>query len=202
MSPWLDFVLFSILAATAVGVVILRNLFAVVMLGAVFSLVTAALFVVMDAPDVAFTEAAVGAGITTVLLLGALTLTTRHERPGSSGIAIPLAVSLITGAVLVYGSLDLPRFGSPDAPIHLHLAPEFLVGREPEIDIPNIVTAILASYRGFDTLGEVIVVFTAGIGVLLLIGRHHVGRRNRVEDAADDKGEAPDSPAQSPPEST
>ncbi|HUE45789.1 MAG TPA: hydrogenase subunit MbhD domain-containing protein, partial [Aestuariivirgaceae bacterium] len=63
MSPWLDFVLFSILAVTAVGVVVLRHLFAVVMLGGVFSLVTAGLFVVLDAPDVAFTEAAVGAGV-------------------------------------------------------------------------------------------------------------------------------------------
>ncbi|HSM19684.1 MAG TPA: DUF4040 domain-containing protein [Hyphomicrobiales bacterium] len=186
MSPWIDFVLFSILAATAVGVVILRHLFAVVMLGGVFSLVTAGLFVVMDAPDVAFTEAAVGAGLTTVLMLGALTLTTRRERQGSSGVAIPLVVSIVTGLVLIYGTLDLPHFGAPDAPIHLYLAPEFLVGREPEIDIPNIVTAILASYRGFDTMGEVIVVFTAGIGVLLLIGQHGVGRRSREEKDEDE----------------
>jgi multicomponent Na+:H+ antiporter subunit B len=185
MSPWLDFVLFSILAATAVGVVVLRHLFAVVMLGGVFSLVTAGLFVVMDAPDVAFTEAAVGAGVVTVLMLGALTLTTRREKPGTSGVAIPLAVSIITGLVLIYGTLDLPHFGAPDAPIHLYLAPEFLVVREPEIDIPNIVTAILASYRGFDTLGEVIVVFTAGIGVLLLIGQRGVGRRSREEENED-----------------
>ena len=190
MSPWLDFVLFSILAVTAVGVVVLRHLFAVVMLGGVFSLVTAGLFVVLDAPDVAFTEAAVGAGIVTVLLLGAITLTTRHEKPGTGGVAVPLTVSIITGLVLIYGTLDLPHFGSPDAPIHLYLAPEFLVIREPEIDIPNIVTAVLASYRGFDTLGEVIVVFTAGIGVLLLIGQHGVGRRTPDEDE-DDKDSQP-----------
>jgi uncharacterized MnhB-related membrane protein len=82
MSPWLDFALFSILAATAVGIVVLRHLFAVVMLGGVFSLVTSSLFVVMDAPDVAFTEAAVGAGVVTVLLLGAIALTTRREKAG------------------------------------------------------------------------------------------------------------------------
>jgi len=191
MSPWLDFVLFSILAATAVGVVMLRHLFAVVMLGGVFSLVTAGLFVVLDAPDVAFTEAAVGAGITTVLLLGALTLTTRREKPATSGIAIPLTVCVITGLALIYGTLDLPHFGTPDAPIHLHLAPEFLVVREPEIDIPNIVTAVLASYRGFDTMGEVVVVFTAGIGVILLIGQHGVGRRSRKEEAEDEESPSP-----------
>jgi multicomponent Na+:H+ antiporter subunit B len=191
MSPWLDFVLFSILAVTAVGVVVLRHLFAVVMLGGVFSLVTAALFVVMDAPDVAFTEAAVGAGVVTVLLLGAIALTTRREKPATSSVAVPLTVCIITGLVLIYGTLDLPHFGAPDAPIHLYLAPEFLVVREPEIDIPNIVTAVLASYRGFDTLGEVVVVFTAGIGVLLLIGQHGVGRRSREEDDEDEDEEQP-----------
>jgi multicomponent Na+:H+ antiporter subunit B len=91
--------------------------------------------------------------------------------------------------VLIYGTLDLPHFGAPDAPIHVYLAPEFLVGREPEIDIPNIVTAVLASYRGFDTMGEVVVVFTAGIGVILLIGQHGVGRRSREEEAADGDGD-------------
>ena len=191
MSPWLEFILFSILAATAVGVVVLRHLFAVVMLGGVFSLVTAGLFVVLDAPDVAFTEAAVGAGITTVLMLGALTLTTRREKPRSSGLAIPLAVSNIPGQVLIDGTLDLPHFGSPDAPIHHHVAPEYLVGRAAEVDVPNIVTAVLASYRGFDTLGEVFVVFTAGIGVLLLIGQHGAGRRRPRLDKDDEEARSP-----------
>ena len=35
----------------------------------------------------------------------------------------------------------------------------------------NTVTAILASYRGFDTMGEVVVIFTAGVGVLCLLKR-------------------------------
>jgi multicomponent Na+:H+ antiporter subunit B len=182
MSPWLDFALFSILAATAVGIVMLRHLFAVVMLGGVFSLVTSGLFVVMDAPDVAFTEAAVGAGVVTVLLLGAIALTTRRERPAAGGVAVPLTVSIITGLALIYGTLDLPHFGSPDAPVHLHVAPDYLIHREPEIDIPNVVNAVLASYRGFDTLGEVVVVFAAGVGVVLLIGRHYVGRRPEEPD--------------------
>lgn len=177
MSPWLDFALFSMLAATAIGIVLLRHLFAVVMLAGVFSLLSAGLFVVLDAPDVAFTEAAVGAGISTVLMLGALALTTRREKPTRHSIIVPLAVSIATGAVLIYGTLDLPPFGAPDAPIHQHVAPEYLAGSVEEIDIPNIVSAVLASYRGFDTLGEVIVVFTAGVGVVLLIGRHCVARR-------------------------
>lgn len=188
MSPWLDFALFSILAATAVGIVLLRHLFAVVILATVFSLVSAGLFVVLDAPDVAFTEAAVGAGISTVLMLGALALTTRREMPQRHGIAVPLAVSVITGIILIYGTLDLPHFGAADAPIHRHVAPHYLTASVNEIDIPNIVSAVLASYRGFDTLGEVIVIFTAGVGVILLIGRHYVLRRE--DEAEDEEGQA------------
>jgi multicomponent Na+:H+ antiporter subunit B len=88
---------------------------------------------------------------------------------------LPLAVAIVTGAVLVYGTLDIPAFGDPEAPAQTHVAPYYLERAVPETGIPNVVTAVLASYRGFDTLGEVIVVFTAGIAVLLLIG----GRRRK-----------------------
>ena len=64
------------MAGTAVMILRLHNLFVVVMLGGVYSLLAATVFVLFDAVDVAFTEAAVGAGVSTVLLLGALALTT------------------------------------------------------------------------------------------------------------------------------
>jgi multicomponent Na+:H+ antiporter subunit B len=48
--------------------------------------------------------------------------------------------------------------------------------------VPNLVTAVLASYRGFDTLGEVTVIFTAGVGVMLLLGRGS-GRRRDDKDS-------------------
>ena len=101
------------------------------------------------------------------------------------------AATLVTGLLLIYGTLDLPHFGSADAPIHLHVAPEYLVGREAEVDVPNIVTAVLASYRGFDTLGEVFVVFTAGIGVLLLIGQHGARRRRSTPTSAGEEARTP-----------
>lgn len=165
------------LVSTALAVVRVRRLFAVVMLSGVFSLLSALLFVTLDAVDVAFTEAAVGAGISTVLMLGTIALTTREELETKRSNVIPLIVVLTTGIVLVYGTLDMPNFGDPNAPVHTHVGPEYL-GHSPfEVGVPNVVTAILASYRGFDTLGETAVVFTAGIGVLLLIGS--LGRRNR-----------------------
>lgn len=139
------------------------------MLSGVFSLLSASLLVILDAVDVAFTEAAVGAGITTVLLLGTLALTVRREKVPDRVQLLPLAVVLITGGALIYGTLDMPRFGDPSAPPHGHVAPYYIEGSEKVIGIPNIVTSVLASYRGFDTLGEVAVIFTAGIGVLLLL---------------------------------
>jgi multicomponent Na+:H+ antiporter subunit B len=144
-------------------------LFAVVMLASVFSLVSAALFVNLDAVDVAFTEAAVGAGISTILMLGTVAITARREAPSTRPRALPLTVVFLTGLALVYGTLDMPRFGDPAAPAQVHVAPKYIEDTAGEIGIPNIVTAVLASYRGFDTLGEVTVIFTAGIGVLLLL---------------------------------
>lgn len=168
----------------------LRDLFGVAMLTGVFSLLSAGLLVVLDAVDVAFTEAAVGAGISTVLILGTLALTTRHEKPAVHRRALPLVVVLLTGAALIYGSLDLPRFGDPAAPIHHHIAPRYIEGTPREIGVPNVVTAVLASYRGFDTLGETTVIFTAGIGVLLLIGQRMGARRGAARRELRADGEA------------
>jgi len=165
------------LVVTAISIVQVRKLFGVVMLSGVFSLLSALLFISFDAVDVAFTEAAVGAGISTVLMLGTIALTARTEKAPTHSSLLPLIVVTITGAVLVYGTLDMPNFGSPDAPIHQHVAPEYIARTPKEIDVPNIVTAILGSYRGYDTLGETAVVFTAGIGVVLLISG--LGRRRK-----------------------
>ena len=172
-------VLLAFLAVTAFGMVHLRSLFTVAMLMGIYSLLSAALFVVMDAVDVAFTEAAVGAGISTVLMLATLGLTFRAEtRPRHTAI-LPVLVVVATGAALVYGTLDMPRYGDPQAPVHQHVAPRYIQASPTEIGIPNMVTSVLASYRGYDTLGEVTVVFTAGVGVLVLLG---VGaRKGRAE---------------------
>ncbi len=163
------------MAASAIGMVRLRNLFAVVMLSGIFSLSAAALYVVLDAVDVAFTEAAVGAGIATVLMLGTLALTTTEEAIKENWNKGALITVLIVGAVLVYGTLDMPLYGDPMAPIHHHVVPRYILDSGTEIGVPNIVTSVLASYRGYDTLGETTVIFTAAAGVMALIGR---GRRH------------------------
>ena len=164
---------------TVVLVVRLHNLFAVVMLSGIYSLLAATIFVLFDAVDVAFTEAAVGAGISTVLLLGALALTTREEKDPGQLSPWRLLVVLLVGAGLIYGTLDMPYYGDPFAPVHQHVAPYYLERGMQETSVPNVVTAVLASYRGFDTLGEVFVVFTAGVGVLMLLNRDQISRIHR-----------------------
>ena len=177
-----DILLLTLLLATTFCIARLRNLVAVVMLLGLYSLLMALVWVVLDAVDVAFTEAAVGAGITTILMLAAVAQTSRQEKPYRGRTWPALLIVMATGAALVYATADMPLMGAPEAPIHGHVAPRYIEAMPREIGIPNMVTAVLASYRGYDTLGETTVIFTAGIAVLILLGR---GRRRDGEDDED-----------------
>ena len=173
----------ALLATTAVTVARIRNLWAAVMFTGIYSFLGASWMLILDAPDVAFTEAAVGAGIATILMLATLSLTPRkrrsigrlsgddfEENPPKRSPIWPLMVVTITGCALVYGTFDMPHFGDPDAPIQEYPDPSFVEKSQPDMHgLPNVVTAVLASYRGYDTLGETAVIFTAGIAVLLIL---------------------------------
>ena len=168
------FSLLTLLMASAVLVAVAKNLFAAVMLLGIYSLLSAGLFVALDAPDVAFTEAAVGAGFSTVLFLAAVAATA-HSRAYEFRRKLPaLVLVVLTGAVLLYAVPDMPRIA--DAAAQRHVAEYYLQNTPYEVGVPNVVTAVLASYRGFDTLGELLVIFTAGIGV---IGVFAAGRCRR-----------------------
>lgn len=172
----------ALLVLMALAVVMLarsRSLIVVVVLAGIYSFLMGAVLVALDAVDVAMTEASVGAGISTVLLLCALALCRTEEAKSPRPQLAPFLVAATTGAVLVYGTFGLPRFSDAEAPIHTHVAPRYLQEIAREIDIPNVVTAVLASYRGYDTLGETTVVFTAGVGVIALLRR----QRRRGEES-------------------
>ena len=159
------------MAVTVVALALERNLFSAVVLFGVYSFLMATVLVALDAVDVAMTEAAVGAGVSMVLLLGALYLVGGMEAKPLVRPLVPLALSIAVGAVLAYGMQGLPGFSDPQAPIHTHVAPRYLKDGPRETGVPNVVTAVLASYRGYDTLGETVVVFTAGAGVIALLRR-------------------------------
>ena len=160
----------------------MRSLWAAVMLTGIYSFLGASWMLILDAPDVAFTEAAVGAGLSTVLMLSTLALTGTTMKKQATSTLLPLVVVSLTGSALIYGTADMPYFGDPAAPAHQHLMPEFMADTVPSIHeaaghhaetgvgVDNVVTAVLASYRGYDTLGETVVILTAGIGVLLILG--------------------------------
>lgn len=162
----------------AVAVVQVRDLFSAAMLFAIYSLLSAALFVVLDAGDVALTEAAVGAGISTILILAVLTLAPRYEmrRRGVNWPAIGVVV--VTGACLVWAVSDLPTFGQADNPVHTHVAPYYIEHAYKDLGVPNMVAAVLASYRSIDTFGEVIVIFTAGLAVFSLLSVRPTRRKS------------------------
>ena len=162
--------LLSLLVITAIAIVRTENLFVAVMLTSIFSLLMAANFFILDAADVALTEAAVGAGITTVIFLSALALTTEREKSPRLGSRMALLVVAVLAMLIIYATFDKPRLGDPEAPVHTHLAPWYLEKTPEYVDIPNVVTAVLGSFRGYDTLGEVFVVFAACIGVLFILG--------------------------------
>jgi multicomponent Na+:H+ antiporter subunit B len=181
--------LLTLLVITAVAVVKTRNLVVAVMLLGIFSLLLAVNFFLLDAADVALTEAAVGAGISTVLFLGALALTSDRERRRERVSRRWLSLLVVASAtlVLVYATFDKPRFGDPEAPVLKHVGPWYLEETPEYVDIPNVVTAVLGSYRGYDTLGEVFVVLTAGIGVLFLMSARRPGTaRSRRRETGED----------------
>ena len=80
-----------------------------------------------------------------------------------------LSTCIIVAGLLIWASYDLPLVGQIDNPVQTHLAQDFIEGSRNHIGIPNVVTSILASYRGYDTFGETVVIYTAGIAVIVLL---------------------------------
>lgn len=185
MISLINAVLLTLLAVVTMAISRQRSLFGVVILASVYSFLMASLLIALDAVDVAMTEASVGAGISTVLMLATLHLIKTTEMRSVRTHLLPLSLSIGTGAILAWGTLSLPPFGSPDKAIHNHVAPHYLANSIKETGVPNVVTSVLADYRGYDTLGETTVIFTAGIGVLLLL--HRARRRGRAIDDAEDR---------------
>jgi len=168
----LGFGLLTMLVATVAAIALSRRTMTAILLMSVYSAASTMWLLLMDAPDVAFTEAVVGAGVSTVVLLGAVLLT-RGERVAKAGrwrVAAAAAVTLVLGGLLVYAAIDLPALGDPASPANAHVGRLYLEAAGRDTGADNVVTAVLASYRGFDTLGEASVIFAAGVGVALMLG--------------------------------
>jgi len=208
----MDVLILAILVGLAVAAVRVRDLLTATALLGAYSLMMALLWCTMNALDVGFTEAAVGAGISTVLMLAAISrigskeagprrtplgrlplLTMRlrrqraeereaqHARSSTGG---ALLVCFLVGAALIYGTADMPRVGQADSPANSQpeVAQHYLKESGEEVGPANVVTSVLGDYRGYDTMGETTVIFTAALCVLMLL-RQAVGGRRREGDA-------------------
>jgi multicomponent Na+:H+ antiporter subunit B len=162
-------VLLVILALAAVRAADL--LIAVLLLGA-YGFVMSLIWAGIGAVDVAFTEAVVGAGASTVLLLAGLLRTSRRRSVSARPLRwIALVFTAATGFALIGLTVALPELGDPGAPASVHVSPRYLARTLEETATPNAVTAVLADYRGYDTLLETTVILTAGLGAWLLLSR-------------------------------
>jgi multicomponent Na+:H+ antiporter subunit B len=164
-------VLTLLLAISALALIFARDLFSVVVLLSVYSGVLAATFAVMGAVDVAFMEAVVGTSVSTVFLMGLMwwiepTELTRHSVPRRLLESLPV---FVLGGLLVYGVAALPPFGEPTAPGMVHVSPVYIGQSVVDMATPNVVTAVLADYRSFDTMIEAAVVVAAVLACLLVL---------------------------------
>ncbi len=166
-----DVGLLCLLLTVTLVIVYIQSPLSLVLLSGIYSITICTVFVILDAVDVAFTEAAVGAGISSILFFAVIRPEDEPRVVASWPSSRAILLGLGVGVLLLAGTLDMPMYGDPMAPAHQHLALRFLGQSLEEIGIPNVVTSVLASYRGYDTLGEVVVIFTAGMAVLLLCSK-------------------------------
>ncbi len=165
--------LLLLLLLTACAAVLVKDLISAVLILGSYSFFLALVWAWLGAPDVAFVEAVVGAGLATVFFLLTLLSTApkdthirRHAPPKAAMLLLPLLAAL-----LLYATSDLPRFGDPQSPASVHVSPHYLKNSLADTRTTNVVTAVLMDYRALDTLIETAVVFTAGIACWLLLRR-------------------------------
>ncbi len=171
----LDLLILTLVVLCAVATVSVKDLLSSAIIFGTYSFLMCLLWTEMAAVDVAFTEAAVGAGVSTVLFFAAVFRTTRllKFRPAGRRLAkvLGLAAALGLGGMLFVAEGDFPAWSDPNSPASTHLSPYYLTQTLHDTAVPNVVTSVLADYRGFDTMFETAVIFVAGLAVVALLRR-------------------------------
>lgn len=170
-----ELALATFVIVTALATALLRDVLSAIIVFAAYSLGMAILYTVLRAPDVAMTEAAISAGVTTILLLLTIAATVRpptddlFERIHWPGLLVVTA--LVAGLLATITAF--PAVGDPTAIAWANpdVTQYYIHHTYADTGVQNAVTAVLAAYRGFDTFGEAVVVFTAGVAVLIVLKR-------------------------------
>ncbi|WP_276259752.1 DUF4040 domain-containing protein [Haloglomus litoreum] len=166
--------LLGFVLVVAVATALARDTLVAVVVFAPYSLGMAGLWLVYHAPDVALTEAAVGAAVTTSLFVVTLQRTTRPDGVGDTFAFDPDPRSLVVVGAFVGALLAtvpaLPPVGTAPG-LRDGGAGAYYLANAADFAVKNVVTSVLVAFRGFDTFGEVAVVFAAGLAVLVVLGR-------------------------------
>lgn len=176
MSDLVVATLVAFVVLTALATALFRDVLSAIIVFAAYSLGMALLYTYLLAPDVALTEAAIGAGVTTILLLLTIAKTVRPSTDALfERIDVPALVA-VGAFALVLGVLalpEMPAIGSEQAPVWANpdVTQYYLENTYGETGVTNTVAAVLAAYRGFDTFGEAVVVFGAAVAVLVVLHR-------------------------------
>ena len=148
----------------------LKSAFSSCLTGSLFSVACAILYFFLQSPDVAMTEASIGVFLSTAffLMTARIIKTELFERPSKVKFIVCLlcfimVVFVLYSSVLTlgsFGNIESARGGSGDL---------YLLLSYQKYHIPNVVTTVLASFRGFDTMGETIIILTSALGVFLIL---------------------------------
>ena len=175
MDYWGNIPLLLLLLMTGAGAILVKDLIGAVFILGSYSFFLALAWAWLGAVDVAFTEAVVGAGLSTVFFLLTLFHTVQKEDPAYYARPPWQAVVglVFLGMLLLYGVTDLPKLGDLESPPNAHITPFYIQKSFVQTETPNMVTAVLMDYRALDTLIETAVIFTAGVACALLLRRSH-----------------------------
>ena len=180
-------ILLSFLLLCAIAVSLSKNLLNSVLIFMGYSLVMSVIWMLLESPDLAITEAAVGAGITSVLFF--VTLNRIHsmfknangeKKPKEENIpllkkfnrfypVIVVCFTLFFSLVLVLTVSYMPKTGGANNPSNNEVAAKYIEDGLEETGATNIVAGMILDYRAFDTLGESHVLFVAAITVTILL---------------------------------
>jgi multicomponent Na+:H+ antiporter subunit B len=160
-----------LIAASALALIRVRDLFALIAILSVYSGLLALAFALMGAVDVALTEAVVGTSVSVVFLMALMWWIDPYEvtRYPPARRLLPWIPAAGLGALLTYGVMALPPFGAADAPPMQRVSPYYVESSYADMATPNVVAAVLADYRSLDTLVEAAVVFAAALACLLIL---------------------------------
>lgn len=169
----ITFLLYPILFLSLLVVIFLikaNNIIDVILLNSAFSLFTVVMYLILDAPDVAMTEVAVSVLVSVFAALAIKSIYKNYYQFEEKFNPILFLLMMIFAGIFIYACMDMPEFGKPV------INSIYFKNNKEDVGVPSVVTAILAGYRGYDTLLETIVILLGGVSILL------VSEQNKLPD--------------------